>query len=83
MIFACVEKGERLRRVFFQNSKIPNLSLISAFRTFTQTTILDKYLRMTAERYAQKLARCADLKGDESSGRISEGAFLQEPLQKG
>ena len=39
MIFACVEKGERLRRVFFQNSKIPNLSLISAFRTFTQTTI--------------------------------------------
>ena len=37
--FACVEKGERLRRVFFQNSKIPNLSLISAFRTFTQSTI--------------------------------------------
>ena len=39
MEFACVEKGERLRRVFFQNSKIPNLSLISAFRTFAQTTI--------------------------------------------
>ena len=29
--------------------------------------VLDKYARMTAEKFAQKLAHCADLKGDESS----------------
>ena len=63
MIFACVEKGERLRRVFFQNSKIPNLSLISAFRTFAQTTICQEleivvYRLITLVSSQTNLRRC-------------------------
>ena len=54
------------------------LKNLNLFNPRPTPRVLDKYSRMTAERYAQKLARCADLKGDESSNDESDASIHTE-----
>ena len=57
------------------------LKNLNLFNPRPTPRVLDKYSRMTAERYAQKLAHYVDLKGDESSNDESDASIhtVEEP----
>ena len=54
------------------------LKNLNLFNPRPTPQVLVKYSRMTAERYVQKLSRCAGLKGDESSNDESDASIHTE-----